>query len=697
MKSAATPAFPRRRASSPLSIRILAAIGMLAGATCAHAQNDGVLSEVVVTASGKQQMVKDAPASISVITREELDKLPVSSAADAINRLEGVSVHGDSPNSADISIRGMPGEYTLILVDGKRQNTRETMNRGTGGVQANFLPPLDAIERIEVVRGPMGTLYGADAMGGVVNIITRKVPSEWHGSVTLSATRQEHSELGDSRQADFWVGGPIKADALGLQIYGQYLRRYEDDIYYARPYVSGAHGLRDRSIGAKLSAKLSDRQDLTLDLGTETFSHLREPGHSIAATAAATETRHSRDHFALTHEGRWSFGNSRVALSQEIGKQVDYTNGARNVARPEVTNTVLDGQLSLPFTRHLLRLGAQYQRGSVSGISQQDAIPGFPTANVDKVDIDSWALSVEDDFFLNERFTLTAGARLDHHDLYGSHWSPRLYGVYQLDDAWTLRGGIASGFKAPTLRQSVAGYCMTTGGNTPSRGNLCGNPNLDPETSLTQEFGVAWQWAPRASLSATVFNNDFKNKVASYDTGVVDPRMPSRTIYIYDNIDNVTIRGLEVALNFPLTRTLSFDGNYTYVKSKREGGGEFSFDNSSLDGKPLDKTPEHMVKAQLDWTPGDAFSAYLRANYYGKSYWAGFRNGAMNVRERPASATLDVGGQYNFSSALKLKFALLNVTDRMVAVDDRTRATGLDGNWLQDEGRRLWVALNASF
>ena len=685
------------RSVLPLARCILAAIAAMAGSASVHAQEESMLSAVVVSAAGKQQMVKDAPASISVITREEIDKLPVGSAVDAINRLEGVNVNGDSPNSSDISIRGMPGEYTLILVDGKRQGTRETMNRGTGGVQANFLPPLDAIERIEVVRGPMGTLYGADAMGGVINIITRKVPTAWRGSVTLSATKQEHSDLGDSRQADFWVGGPIKADALGLQVYGQYVRRYEDDIYYPLPFVSGAHGSRDRSIGAKLSARLSDNQDLTLDVGTEDFSYLREPGHSIAATADGTETRHSRDHISLTHEGRWSFGSSRVVLSQEVGKQNDYTNGVRNVARPEVTNRVFDGQLSLPFSRHLLRLGAQYQLSSVEGISQQDSIPGFPAPNVDKVDIDSWALSAEDDFFFSDRFTLTAGVRLDHHELYGSHWSPRLYGVYQLDEAWTLRGGIASGFKAPTLRQSVAGYCMTTGGNTPKRGNLCGNPNLDPETSLTQEFGVAWQWAPGSSLSATVFNNDFKNKVASYDTGVDDPRMPSRSIYVYDNIDNVTIRGLEVALNFPLTRTLGFDGNYTYVKSEREGGGEFSYDNSSLDGKPLDKTPRHMLKAQLDWTPNDAFSGWLRANYYGKSYYAGFRNGATNVRERPASATLDIGGQYAFSPTLTLKAALLNVTDRMVAIDNRTRTTGLDGNWMQDEGRRLWVALNAGF
>src|SRR3546814_15846858 len=88
------------------------------------------------------------------LTREQLDTRPFTSLEDAVRNVEGVSVVGDSPNSTDIVIRGMPGEYTLIMLDGRRQTTRETMNRGTGGVQASMIQPLAAIERLEVVRGP---------------------------------------------------------------------------------------------------------------------------------------------------------------------------------------------------------------------------------------------------------------------------------------------------------------------------------------------------------------------------------------------------------------------------------------------------------------------------------------------------------------------------------------------------------------
>lgn len=167
--------------------------------TCSAASAQTQMDTVVVTASGAQQSIKEAPASISVLTQEDLQKGNYQSVADAVKHVEGVSVVGDTNNTSDISIRGLPGDYTLILVDGMRQNTRETMNRGTGGVQAYQLPPLSAIERIEVVRGPMSSLYGSEAMGGVINIITKKAPKTWSGNLAASTTLQSDKDFGNSR------------------------------------------------------------------------------------------------------------------------------------------------------------------------------------------------------------------------------------------------------------------------------------------------------------------------------------------------------------------------------------------------------------------------------------------------------------------------------------------------------------------
>ena len=163
----------------------------------------------VVSAAGYEQKITDAPASISVISQEELHSRPFTSAIDAVRELEGVDVGEtrDKTGQSTISMRGMGADYTLILIDGRRQNNHgDIYPNNFGGNQFNHIPPLEAIERIEVIRGPASTLYGADAMGGVINIITKKNYTRWGGGINVTRTLQEHDEYGDSSTTDFWSG-----------------------------------------------------------------------------------------------------------------------------------------------------------------------------------------------------------------------------------------------------------------------------------------------------------------------------------------------------------------------------------------------------------------------------------------------------------------------------------------------------------
>jgi hypothetical protein len=165
-------------------MRLHAVLGFTA-ALCASAQAAeppaAVIDEIVVTASTREQKLTEAPASISVVTTEQLAQRPNADLTEALRDVEGISITGGS-NTQDIYVRGLPGSYTLILVDGKRQSTRDTRVNGNAGFEQSFTPPTVAIERIEVVRGPMSSLYGSDAIGGVINIITRKVPERWGGT-----------------------------------------------------------------------------------------------------------------------------------------------------------------------------------------------------------------------------------------------------------------------------------------------------------------------------------------------------------------------------------------------------------------------------------------------------------------------------------------------------------------------------------
>ena len=653
------------------------------------------LGSMVVTASGYTQRIADAPASVSIITREELERRPFRNLEDAVRGMEGISVVGGDPNNEDIVIRGMPGEYTLILVDGRRQGTRETMNRGTGGVQASLIPPLAAIERIEVVRGPMSALYGSDAMGGVINIITRKNTDQWRGSLTTGYTRPDGREYGDTFSNSVWLSGPLVKDLLSVQLYGSLNERKEDEIFYPANFTAGTADTDDDNVGVTLTLTPSSAQEISLGASRTTFEMTNTPGKTFGLTEDSLRNRHERDNWFVAHQGTWNFGTSNISLSQERAKMIDWWAGVKDDIQPELTNTYLDADVTLPLNRHMLTLGTQWVNAELEGVANQDNVAGY--TNTDSVERESWSVFAEDMYQLTDNFTLTAGVRLDDYDGFGQHITPRLYGNYQLTPEWTLRAGVAQGFKAPTLRQVTADYCMTTGGSSLPRGPLCGNPDLEPEESTTQEIGIRYDGTDGRAFGLTLFNNDFENKVVSYDSGTVDPIDPSRPLYVYDNIDEVRIRGIELSGALPLHPQWKLSGNYTYTDSERRGGGEPSFDGSSLDGKPLDKTPEHVANLRLEWEPLDRVSAYASANYLGKQYYTGFRNGAVNSRERGSSTTFDLGSTYQLTQDLSLSAAVLNVTDRIVAVDERGRFEGLDGNWMVDEGRRYWVSATVSF
>ena len=157
------------------------------------------------------------------------------------------------------------------------------------------------------------------------------------------------------------------------------------------------------------------------------------------------------------------------------------------------------------------------------------------------------------------------------------------------------------------------------------------------------------------------------------------------------------LRGVELSAALPLHADWLLSGNYAYTDSERRGGSEPAFDGSSLDGQPLDKTPEYMAHLRLEWNPLGQLSTYIRANYEGRQHYTGFRNGAVSSRERSASTTVDLGATYRVTDDVSLSATVLNLSDRIVAVDERGRFDGLDGNWMVDEGRRYWVSATLSF
>jgi outer membrane receptor for ferrienterochelin and colicins len=356
------------------------------GLDAADAAGAMTLDQVVVTAAGFEQKIVDAPASISVIDREEIRKRPYTSLVDVLRDIEGVDVGMESTDKngmATVSIRGMPSDYTLVLIDGRRQsNVGAIYPNNFGGGQFAFMPPLDAIERIEVVRGPMSTLYGSDAMGGVINIITRKVADRWHGSATQGFTFQQDDQFGDERTTDVYANGPLVPDLLGLAVRGSHYDRdasnpewepfpLPDGTLWERTLGFGAGGravaAENWTGGFRLSFTPNEDHDVMFDYDvsrqkfdntegqTGTLDGIESLWRSAVATipnpdhdptdpespatidrrvvqprVGYTEyQRYERDQMALTHLGRWGFADSETSLtrftSNNLGRSLPLT------------------------------------------------------------------------------------------------------------------------------------------------------------------------------------------------------------------------------------------------------------------------------------------------------------------------------------------------------------------------------------
>ncbi|OCC22574.1 TonB-dependent receptor [Croceicoccus estronivorus] len=342
------------------------AMGMALCGTSASAEEGAALSAeeerraIVVTASGFEQKITDAPASITVVTAEEIRQRPYTTMIDAVRDLEGVDVGetSDKTGQRTISIRGMGSDYTLVLIDGKRQNNHgDIYPNNFGGNQFNHIPPLDTIERVEVIRGPASTLYGADALGGVINIITKKVMDRWTGSATFGRSLQEDSSFGDDMTFDIAASGPIIPGILGLSLRGSIYERLASNPEYA-PAVDPDGGVHirslgfggggktvdntNKSVGFSLNWTPSDRHSVTFDYDISKQKYDNKPDYDPETgtssyplgtvdsieriwlarggvvgprTGYAEQQKFDRMNWALTHQGEWGRVKSFLSLA----------------------------------------------------------------------------------------------------------------------------------------------------------------------------------------------------------------------------------------------------------------------------------------------------------------------------------------------------------------------------------------------
>lgn len=699
----------------------LAVIAATAGS--AHAQNtsEQQLKEIVVSASGFEQEIKNAPASITVITREELQSNRVSSIAEALSNVEGVDVTSSigKTGGLNIQMRGLGSAYTLILIDGRRQNPAgNVVPNGFGDSAATFMPPPSAIERIEVIRGPMATLYGSDAMGGVVNIITRKVGKTWGGSVTAETTLHEHSEYGDSRAGSLYLSGPLVDNLLGLQIRARKYKRDESNIQWegkgggAFPTLNTGRDPVNgdvNTVGARLSFTPNKNHDLYLDVDQvkQKYDNSRgqigslsyvDPTGRLQVLGYGPEQEFNRDQITLAHT--WRLENSVLESSvshnktETIGRLIPgrySAGGAIQVAPPgkipgaprvlESQSTIFDTKLVTAIGNNMLTVGGQYW--------DAEMVEGLAAS---KFKYDQTGIFAENEWRIREDLALTVGVRHDDHSTFGGATTPRAYLVWNANDNWTFKGGVSKGYRTPGLEQLFDGVVGYGRQGDPTRPQW-GNPDLKPEKSISTELGFRFDNLKGFGFNATVFNTDLEDAIGSQTfTDINGNTNASRSI----NVDSASVRGVELGTTWQFAPAWKLNANYTFTDSEQKTGAN--------KGQPLNNTSRHVFNTRLNWHYSQDLGLWAQHSYNSERFRdndvAGTNTKAL-LGNYKAYHMLNLGADYKVNKSLTVNMAINNLLDKDFAKYPGVISDGVASNAPEYVGnferRRLWISANYTF
>ncbi len=630
--------------------------------------------QMVVTASGFSQQKKEAPATISVIDRQQLDEKPNRNVAEAIQDLPGVNVGSGSSDmsSGSIMMRGMDSSYTAFMVNSVKQNTGEARPYGQDiGSEVNFLPPMEAIERIEVIRGPMSSLYGSDAIGGVVNVITKKPygVQDWTGALAANTFLQEDSSFGNTNQMNLFAMGPIVPDVLGISVAADWLNRRDDERnnYFSKNDRKSI----DMTVG--LAANETNLFDLNVVSGEQKKNRDNAPWM----------WKFDRDAVTLSHSG-W-YAEDTIATKNYINYEKGRSKYSLDGDAPqyiETENYVANSQTTFTFDNHKITVGANFTREELNdqfAVSSKEA-PGVEP--VTKISRNGWALFAEDGWQIDD-FTLTTSARLDRDNYFGTHITPKLYGNWAITDAWALKGGVSAGYKKPELRETSADFVTPRGSLPPYPYLTVGNDDLKPEKSVNSELGLYWA-GEKLALDGTVFYTQFKDKISEETicetTGTNQCQMngyKADSISKYFNVGKADVYGVELNADWQMTETVKANANYTYNHSEQKTGVN--------KGYALNDYPSHMANVSLTWSATEALDLWSKANYRSSN-----RDTGDHI-DYEAWTMVDLGARYQLNKHTQLMAGIYNLFDA-----DPQRITQW-GDYGLVEGRRYNLGARIEF
>jgi outer membrane cobalamin receptor len=511
-------------------VAVITAFAPLQGWAQAVQPSPRTLDAVVVTATGQQSAVRDVQASVEVVDRERLDRFADGSVAQALKHAAGVQASSGGA-TGDISIRGFNRTHTLVLVDGmRRTNNYGSNNPG----QIGYFD----IERIEIVRGPLSSLYGSEALGGVVNVITRH-PGTNPGTdvmVTMGSADggRETLQTGvNHRTGDAQLGHSLTVE----QNYRGSLRHHDsiDDDFGRLNNWSGSY-----------RGRWAPDTTQSLAWAVEVFDRDSEADYGDTDANRHTRFEDERRYFGSMNYVR-EVGPGELTMRVSHGQ----SKGSTNRSHPDVETTDFKQQQAdavyqfYPHPEHAVSLGA--------GALRDDLDVSINSRSAQRV---SRFVLAQDQWQLHPDWQLVAGVRMDRFDDFGTTTNPRISLGWQ-SGGWGARLGYGTAFRAPSLLEQYSSFV---------RGRLLirGNPDLDPEKSDTWEAMVRREFA-HGHVELTLHRNEVDDLIESFTTQEMSGRL---RVVEYRNIKRARIDGAELAASWRLNAGWSLDAGVDLIDAR---------------------------------------------------------------------------------------------------------------------------------
>jgi outer membrane receptor for ferrienterochelin and colicins len=526
------------------------------------------INAVVVTGTRTEKTLKNVPILTNVVSKREIESTGATSIQDAL----GLSLPNIRFNSStagmSMQLAGLEAKYTLILIDGEKIS-----GETNGNIDYNRIKTAD-IERIEIVKGASGLLYGSNAIGGVVNIITSKPKQGWEATIG--------SQYSKYNQLDYDAGiGLIKNKfSSKTNFYSNSTDGY--DLTPSTEYERTQEAFKSKSLKQKFEYKLSDKLNFEASgsyYDRERFDSdaipLHKKDYDISYNLKSTYRFNTQDNISAI----W---HSDTYTTKDIEELFD------NKETTVYENTTSNARLTSTFNImdiNSINVGFEYIEDKLK--SNRVEAESLKISNV--------VFYAQDEIEISNKLTAIAGARANYHSENGFHAVPQVSAMYKLASL-KLRAGYSMGFRSPSIKELYMSFSPVP------VVEIHGNPDLIPETARYITLSAEYSRSI-FNASVSVYQNNIENMITEVQD-LVDPR-----IWVYENINNVEVLGLDFNLRAKLKYGFSINGSYSFTDSEDVTSGNQMLGTSKNNGALMIQHRTVVDNYQL--------SVNLMTNFYG--------------------------------------------------------------------------------